>query len=395
MRSRVPLHRGAARSAVLAVGATLIVTACGVATPTGAALVSPIAAATPQETPSPTSNAAAASLAGWLAADSTEAIFLQWTQTGQELSGSLTASIASGTQLQPEDSDFTGVISGSSVRLTFSSLPGPAWNGTLTGNQLVLSYPAADGSLQTLTFTPGTVADYNQAVAQLVSAQATAAAQVAPSIFECSLQVLGQDAFVGVYGPLGSWAYDGCVHIASVVRLTDANWGPVSTITLVPPVPANDSVVCGGTLSVQVPPHAPASLAPGPSAGWGVADDHVVVFDSGGQYYGGLICAALPLTVAYLGVRYAAVPGGLELMSAPGPNGATLPAVDPGSPAARAGLEQGDIITSIDGKTLVTDEDLRTVAAYDSPGQRVKLTYLRTAQLTTVTVVLGVRPPGP
>jgi hypothetical protein len=341
-----PLHPecAAARRAVLAVSVALIVTACGTATPSRTSpprSTTAVVASTPNETASPTPNPAAARLAGWLFADTSQAVFLQWTQTGQELSGSLTASIASGTRLQPEVYSFTGVVSGSSVSLTFSSLAVPAWNGTLNANQLVLSYPASDGSLQTLTFTPGTVADYNQAVAQLVSAQPSAVSQVAPSIFECSLRLLGYDAFVGVYGPLGSWAYDGCVHIADVVSLAGANWGPATFVTLANPVPANDSVVCGGALAVDVPPHAPASLAPGPSAGWGVVDDHVVVFDSSGQYYGGLICSALPLTIAYLGIRYEAVPGGLELMSSTGPNGSPLPAVAPGSPADRAGLQQG------------------------------------------------------
>lgn len=71
------------------------------------------------------------------------------------------------------------MLSTGSVTLTFPQGFGTStsWNGTLTGNSLILSYSASDGSLSTLTFHPGTVADYNAAVADAQAAAAAAGAE--------------------------------------------------------------------------------------------------------------------------------------------------------------------------------------------------------------------------
>ncbi len=378
-RERVPVVAGAAAVMLLIVG-------CGAAQPRGSTpLTSSTAPSAAIEssgsvmTPVTQSPPSVPDLPpGLLATPSNGVAFLQWTQAGTTLTGSLTQVWTTLGSAAPQHQvvDFTGVLGGSSVTLTLAG--GESINGTafLTGHlqagQLTLTLPAPDGTIATLVFVPATVADYNRAVAQFESALATQAAPppTAAAAFECGLQVLGHDAFVGVNGPLGSWAWNGCLHIAAVVALPGANWGPVDTS--VAAAPAGDGVTCGGILR-------------------NVYDDHVIIFDSGGQYFGGLICNALPLTIAYLGVIVQAVPGGLELESGQGTNGTMIPAVAPGSPAARAGLEQGDIITALDGVTLASGGDLTTVLAYDSPGQSVQLTYLRTAQLATVTVVLGSR----
>ena len=59
------------------------------------------------------------------------------------------------------------------------------------------------------------------------------------------------------------------------------------------------------------------------------------------------------------------------------PPGAYLGRVEPGSPAARAGLRKGDVIVEISGQVVTGDADLRAVLARLSPGQAVPLTVMR------------------
>jgi putative serine protease PepD len=72
--------------------------------------------------------------------------------------------------------------------------------------------------------------------------------------------------------------------------------------------------------------------------------------------------------------------------------GAVVAEVAQGSPAAEAGLRQGDAITSIDGETVTDPEDL--VAAIDAaePGDTVKLDIERGSKSSEVTLKLGTQP---
>jgi S1-C subfamily serine protease len=51
--------------------------------------------------------------------------------------------------------------------------------------------------------------------------------------------------------------------------------------------------------------------------------------------------------------------------------------VEPGSPAARAGLQLADIITQIDGQRVTTSGDLRRILRSRRPGDTVRLTVVR------------------
>jgi len=63
-----------------------------------------------------------------------------------------------------------------------------------------------------------------------------------------------------------------------------------------------------------------------------------------------------------------------------------------GSPAAQAGLQQGDIITSIDGKAATSNIQLQEVTLTKNPGDRVELEYLRNGGTEKTTVTLGAQP---
>jgi putative serine protease PepD len=72
--------------------------------------------------------------------------------------------------------------------------------------------------------------------------------------------------------------------------------------------------------------------------------------------------------------------------------GAQITSIQAGSPAASAGLQQGDLVTAIDGKPISsTQQFIETVDTF-SPGQAIKLTVKRNGSTQTVTLTLGTRP---
>lgn len=74
------------------------------------------------------------------------------------------------------------------------------------------------------------------------------------------------------------------------------------------------------------------------------------------------------------------------------PAGAAIVQVAPSSPAARAGLENGDVITAIDkGAVRNASQLVRRVRAHKS-GDRVTVSYTRSGASKTVEVTLGTRP---
>ncbi len=77
-----------------------------------------------------------------------------------------------------------------------------------------------------------------------------------------------------------------------------------------------------------------------------------------------------------------------------GPADATsgLPLVEPGSPAATAGLQAGDIITALDGQRVDAGHPLDMLLVTHAPGETVTLSVLRNGQQLTVKVTLGTRP---
>jgi putative serine protease PepD len=72
----------------------------------------------------------------------------------------------------------------------------------------------------------------------------------------------------------------------------------------------------------------------------------------------------------------------------------TVAAVVAGSPAARAGIQAGDVITAIGGKATPTWATLRAAIAAKRPGAEVAVTYAGPGGGSrTVQVVLATFPP--
>ena len=82
-------------------------------------------------------------------------------------------------------------------------------------------------------------------------------------------------------------------------------------------------------------------------------------------------------------------PGG----NAPGrTSGAAVQQVAPSGPAARAGVQQGDIITAVDGTSVSSADDLLTILAQKKPGDTISLKLDRNGSTSSVQVHLGELP---
>ena len=86
----------------------------------------------------------------------------------------------------------------------------------------------------------------------------------------------------------------------------------------------------------------------------------------------------------YLGVRTADPEDGSR--------GATVVSVDSGSAADKAGIQAGDLITAVDGKSVDGAAALGAAIRVHTPGTPVKITFIRNNSERTVSANLGDRP---
>jgi S1-C subfamily serine protease len=107
----------------------------------------------------------------------------------------------------------------------------------------------------------------------------------------------------------------------------------------------------------------------------------------------------------YIGIRYEPIDAQLAKdQGLPVEEGALVsrevdasgrPPITPGSPAAAAGIQPGDIITAIGDTAIDTEHPLNAVLAQSGPGDTITLSVLRGGQTLTIDVTLGVRPANP
>jgi serine protease Do len=72
-------------------------------------------------------------------------------------------------------------------------------------------------------------------------------------------------------------------------------------------------------------------------------------------------------------------------------NGVLVQEVQPGGPADKAGLKSGDIITTIDGRSIKDGDDLVNEIASRRPGSTIRLGYIRDGKPQDTTVAIGDR----
>jgi serine protease Do len=81
--------------------------------------------------------------------------------------------------------------------------------------------------------------------------------------------------------------------------------------------------------------------------------------------------------------------------SDPSDDGALVAAVSPGSPAYRAGLQPGDVITKVNGVTVTNPSDLAADIANVDPGHDTTITYIRNGRQNDLSVAVATMPANP
>jgi len=79
-------------------------------------------------------------------------------------------------------------------------------------------------------------------------------------------------------------------------------------------------------------------------------------------------------------------------MGVPKNQGELIRGVTPGGPAARAGIQQGDVVIAVNGQPVTPDQTLAYLVSQQPVGSRVPLELIRDGQRRTVTVAVGERP---
>jgi serine protease Do len=92
----------------------------------------------------------------------------------------------------------------------------------------------------------------------------------------------------------------------------------------------------------------------------------------------------------WLGVRVQSVTDDIaQGMGLPAPSGALIAEITPGGPAAKAGLQQGDVITAFDGKPIPDSRALPRVVADTPIGKSADVAFVRGGQKQTAHVMVA------
>jgi serine protease Do len=96
---------------------------------------------------------------------------------------------------------------------------------------------------------------------------------------------------------------------------------------------------------------------------------------------------------AWLGVQIQPVTAGIaDSLGLKQAEGALVDQPQPDSPAAKAGIEAGDVITAVNGKPVKGSRELAQTIGMITPGTTVKLTLLHKGELKTMDLTLGKMP---
>ncbi len=96
----------------------------------------------------------------------------------------------------------------------------------------------------------------------------------------------------------------------------------------------------------------------------------------------------------YLGIQMQNLDDDLaDGLGVPKGRGTIVGRVEPGQPAEKAGLKQGDVIVKVDGKDVTPDQTLSYIVANVKPGTRIPLELYRDGKPMSLTLTVGTRPP--
>jgi S1-C subfamily serine protease len=97
----------------------------------------------------------------------------------------------------------------------------------------------------------------------------------------------------------------------------------------------------------------------------------------------------------FIGISYVPLtPRQAISLGLPAAAGITVDSVVPASPAATAGIKQGDVITKVNDQQIDQEHPLTSIMAKTRPGDKVTLTVIRGGQTQSIQITLG-RSPSP
>lgn len=109
------------------------------------------------------------------------------------------------------------------------------------------------------------------------------------------------------------------------------------------------------------------------------------------QIYNDLISPSHKVTRGSIGIEFREGLSGAVNRVYGFKNGVLVQRVSPGGPAEKAGIKAGDVITSVDGQTIKSGDDLVNDIASRRPGSTIRLGYLRDGKQADTTVTIGDR----
>ena len=109
------------------------------------------------------------------------------------------------------------------------------------------------------------------------------------------------------------------------------------------------------------------------------------------QVYNDLISPSHKVTRGSIGIQFREGLSGAVNRVYGFKNGVLVQEVQPGGPADKAGLKPGDIIISIDGRSIKDGNDLVDEIASRRPGSTVRMGYMRDGKQADTTVTIGDR----
>lgn len=96
----------------------------------------------------------------------------------------------------------------------------------------------------------------------------------------------------------------------------------------------------------------------------------------------------------YLGIQIQPIDETIAAsLGLPKNTGELIARVEPGEGAAKAGIQQGDVVTKVNGVPVTPDNTLSYLIANIKPGTRVPIELMRKEKTMTVTATVGQRPP--
>jgi putative serine protease PepD len=128
-----------------------------------------------------------------------------------------------------------------------------------------------------------------------------------------------------------------------------------------------------------------SAIRPGADTGGNVGIGFAVPVDIAARSAAAIVRGE-EIQIGYLGVTTSLTAGGRD--------GALIQEVAPDSPAARAGLQPGDLVTRVDGQPIEAYSEMVARIRAHRPGDRVTLTVVRGGNETTITATLSQRPAG-